>query len=145
MTAWEVVHDATLALLPSLAGWSGVAVYDQQPVTGSAPPSFVTVGFTVNETFPGSGQDDYGLGDIPAETGVHRSDLVCWTGAADLLAVRTAAFDLLEVWRDALRADPTMGVAGLTVALAYDVQPAQTTDGAVFRLIVSLNYTALLG
>ena len=142
MTAWPQVVDGLLSLLPTLPGWSGVAVYDGQPVTSSVPANYVTVGFTVNEDFPGTGQDDYGLGDIPEETGIVRSDLVCWTGGTDMPAMRARAFELYDAWRDSLRADPSMGVDGVTASAAFDAQPQQTTNGAVFRLVVTVNYTA---
>lgn len=143
MTAWPQVVDGLLALLPSLPGWADVAVYDGPPVTASAPTSYVTVGFTVNEDFPGTGQDAYGLGDVPEETGIVRSDLVCWSGGTDMPALRVQGFALYDAWRDALRANPSMGVLGLTASAAFDVQPQQTSNGAVFRLVVTVNYTAV--
>ena len=150
MTAWPVVKSGLVALLPTLAGWGSapgrraVSVYNGPVVTGDAPTTFVTVGFVPGEDFGGSYEQDRGLGDMPIETGAIRSELVCSDGGTDMPAVEARAFDLIDALQAAVDADPTLGVLpqGSTSSLAVDVQPSQTTGGAVQRLTVTLTYVA---
>lgn len=144
MTAWPTVKNRLVALLPTLPGWSGVPVYNGPVVSGDAPTSFVTVGFVPGEDFGGSYEQDRGLGDIPTETGTIRSELVCSDGGTDLPAVEARAFALLDAWQSEVDRDPTLGVLrqGSTSSLAVNVQPSQTTGGAVQRLTVTLTYVA---
>jgi hypothetical protein len=52
--ALPLVIDATLALLPTLPGWSTVSVYDGPQVVGDTPREYVTVGFVEGEDFGGT-------------------------------------------------------------------------------------------
>jgi hypothetical protein len=52
--ALPLVIDATIALLPTLPGWSGVVVLDGPQVTAAAPREYVTVGFVDGEDFGGT-------------------------------------------------------------------------------------------
>jgi hypothetical protein len=54
MTAWPLVLGRLLTLLPTLSGWTGVAVYDGPPVTADVPIDYVTVGWVPGEDFGGS-------------------------------------------------------------------------------------------
>jgi hypothetical protein len=114
-------------------------------VTGEAPTEFFTVGFLPGEDNAGSYEQDRGLGDVPVESGTVLAELVCSSGAAsDMPTVEARAFVLMDALQAAVDADPTLGVlrGGSSASLAVDVQPAQTTSGAVQRLTVTLSYVA---
>lgn len=144
MSAWPLIVDRLLVLLPTLPGWSQVAVYDGPPVTADAPTSFVTVGFVLDEDNAGSFEPLPTLGDLDEESGSVVSEIVCTTGDVDLPSVRARAFALFDAWKDAIERDPTLGVLSQssTTSLTVDVRPAQTTSGAVQRLAVTLGYLA---
>jgi hypothetical protein len=90
--ALPLVIDATIALLPTLPGWSGVVVLDGPQVTAAAPREYVTVGFVDGEDFGGTFEPIAGLGDLLEETGSVRSEIVCWTGDVNFPAMRARAF-----------------------------------------------------
>lgn len=141
--AWPKVVNRLVSLLPTLPGWSQVAVYDGPPVTADAPADYVTVGFVLGEDFGGSYEQARGLdGSVPEESGTVRSEVVCLTGDVDLPAVRARAFALVDAWEASIAADQTLGVLApsSTSALSVDVAPAQTTSGAEQRLTVTLTY-----
>lgn len=144
MTVWPAVKNRLVELLPTLAGWDKVSVYNGPVVTGAAPTTFLTVGFVPGEDFGGSYEQDRGLGDAPLELGTIRSELVCSLGGTDLPAVEALAFELMDAWQAEVDRDPTLGVMrqGSTSTLTVDVEPSQTTGGAVQRLTVTLSYTA---
>lgn len=151
-TAWPLVAARTVAmvteLLASVDGWDKGRVYDGPPVTGDAPTSFVTVGFVLGEDNAGSYEQtrngDGGWQFALQETGTVLSEVVCSTGDVDLPTVRARAFALVDAWEAAVSADETLGVLGPSSisSLSVDVQPAQTTAGAVQRLTVTLSYLA---
>lgn len=143
--AWPVIVDRLVVVLPTLAGWAGVPVYDGPPVTGEDPPDFVTVGYVAGEDFGGSYEQTPPAGPwLIEETGTIRSQIVCSTGGVDLPAMRARAFALADAWQAWVTSDPTLGVLNpsSTAALAVDVEPVQTTNGAVQRLVVTLTYLA---
>lgn len=144
MIAWPIVKNRLVALLPTLTGWSITSVYNGPVVTGDAPTEFVTVGYVPGEDFGGSFEQARGLGDLPEETGAIRSEIVCSDGDTDMPTVEARAFELADAWQAEVDRDPTLGVLpqGSTTSLAVDVQPAQTTGGAVQRLTVTLSYFA---
>jgi hypothetical protein len=146
--AWPKVADRLVAHLPTLPGWEQVAVYDGPPVTGDAPTAFVTVGFVASEDFAGSYEQtrngDGGWQGALEESGTVRSELICVTGDTDLPGERADAFALVDAWEAWVSSDETLGVLGRSsiASLSVDVQPAQTTGGAVQRLTVTLSYLA---
>lgn len=146
--AWPRVVNRLVSHLPTLPGWSQVAVYDGQPVTGDTPTAFVTVGFVASEDFAGSYEQtrngDGGWQGALQESGTVRSELICLTGDVDLPGERADAFTLVDAWEAWVSADETLGVLGpsSTSSLAVDVQPQQTTGGSVQRLTVTLSYLA---
>jgi hypothetical protein len=142
-TQWPVVHARLVALLPTLAGWESVRVFDGPPVTGETPDAYVTVGYALGEDTAGTfSHERAGNGFQVEETGEVRCELVAVTGATDLASVRTRAFALIDAFEETIRADQRLGVltAGSTSSLVVDVLPAQTTAGAQQRLPFSLNY-----
>lgn len=145
MTAWPVVKARMVAALPTLAGWDVVTTFNGPPVTSSAPPNYVTVGYVVGEAMAGDYTETPGVGDVDNETGTIRSELVCSTGATDLPTVEALAFALADQVQAWVKANRTLGVLrpGSTSNLAVDVIPSQTTSGAEQRLVLSLTYTAV--
>ncbi len=143
--AWPVVKRRLVVLLPTLPGWSQVAVFNGPPVTGDAPSDYCTVGYVPGEDFGGSyEQTRNGTAWQGAleETGTIRSEIVCATGDVDLAAVEARAFALADAWEAEISRDETLGVLypSSTSSLAVDVQPVQTTSGAAQRLVVTLTY-----
>ena len=140
--AWPVVVNRLVALLPTLPGWSDVAVYDGPPVTADAPTTYVTVGFVPGEDFGGNYEQTRGDANLLEEVGTVRSEVVCLTGDVDLSTVRNRAFALVDAWEAAVSADHTLGVLASsgTASLSVDVAPSQTTGGSEQRLVVTLSY-----
>lgn len=143
--AWPLIKRRLVEHLPNLPGWSQVAVYDGPPVTGDSPTDFVTVGFVRGEDFAGSYEQTPPVGPWSMEeAGTLRSELVCATGDTDLPGMELRAFALVDAWQEWVTADPKLGVLNpsSTASLAVDVQPQQTTAGAVQRLVVTVSYLA---
>lgn len=144
MAAFPLVVARLVAHLPTLPGWSGVSVYDGEPVTGDDPSEYVTVGFVPGEDFAGSyEQSRPGSHDVE-EIGSVRSQLVSTSGDVDLAGRRAAVFALVDAWEQWLTADPTMGVLfpSSVATLAVDVEPVQNDQGSAVRAVVTLNYLA---
>ena len=141
MTAWPTVKDRLAVLLPSLPGWSVASVYNGHVLTGDTPTTFVTVGYVPGEDFAGSFEQTYTPGGMLEEVGTVRSEIVCGAGDDDLPGMQALAFALFDAWQAEVTRDGSLGVLnGGSASLAVDVQPAQTTDGAVQRLVVTLSY-----
>ena len=140
--ALPLVIDATVALLPTLDGWSQVTVYDGPQVTGDSPRDYVTVGFVDGEDFGGTFEPVAGLGDLLEESGSLRSEIVCWTGDTDFPAMRARAFGLFNAWNAAVQGDVTLGGIVAAASLSGEVVPVQNRDGSAVRLAVTLSYTA---
>jgi hypothetical protein len=144
--AWPRLIERLLELLPTLPGWSDVAVYDGPPVTAEAPTDYCTIGYVVGEDFGGTYEQarnaEGGWAGALQENGSIRSEIVCTTGDVDLPAVRNRAFALADAWEAEISRDETLGVLGAssTVSLSVDVQPAQTTSGSEQRLAVTVSY-----
>jgi hypothetical protein len=140
--ALPLVIDATIALLPTLPGWSGVVVLDGPQVTAAAPREYVTVGFVDGEDFGGTFEPIAGLGDLLEETGSVRSEIVCWTGDVNFPAMRARAFALFNAWNAAVQADVTLGGVVATSSLSGEVVPVQNDKGSAVRLVATLAYIA---
>lgn len=146
--AWPLVKRRLVELLPTLPGWSGVAVYDGPPVTADAPDAYCTVGYVVGEDFGGSYEQtrtaEGGWEGCLEEAGTIRSEVVCATGNVDLPAMELRAFQLVDAWEAEVSRDETLGVLhpSASASLAVDVQPLQTDRGTVQRLTVTLTYLA---
>jgi hypothetical protein len=140
--ALPLVIDATLALLPTLSGWSQVTVYDGPQVTGDTPRDYVTVGFVDGEDFGGTFDPIPGLGDLLEEAGSLRSEIVCWTGDVDFPGMRTRAFALFNAWNAAVQDDVSLGGVVTAASLSGEVVPVQNDKGSAVRLVATLAYTA---
>ncbi len=145
--AWPLVKRRLVTLLPTLPGWAGVTVFSGPPVTADAPTAYCTVGYVEGEDFGGSyEQTRNGAGGWDGaleEIGTVRSEIVLWSGdPADLPALETRAFALVDAWEAEVSRDERLGVlaASSTSSLSVDVQPVQNQGGAAQRLAVTLTY-----
>jgi len=142
-TQWPVVHARLVALLPALAGWSAVQVFDGPPITGDTPNDYATVGYALAEESAGTfSHERSGGGYQVEETGTVRCELVSLSGQTDLTDVRARAFALMDALEESIRSDQTLGVMpqGSTAALEVDVVPIQTDRGAQQRLPFTVRY-----
>jgi hypothetical protein len=103
------VRARLVALLPSLSGWSGVAVYDGQADTGDTPLAFAEVGFV-------DGTDEGGAGSVLAldgyryvETGDVNLTVTCITGDDDPTGPQAQAFALFDALDAYVRTDRKIG------------------------------------
>ena len=144
MAAWPQVVAAIVAKLPTLDGWSGVAVFDGEPVTGDNPSDYVTVGHVPGEDFAGSYEQATPTAWAVEESGTVRSRLVSTGGDVDLTTRRTRAFALVDAWEAWVVSDPTLGVLepSSTASLSVDVEPVQDSSGSAVGLIVTVSYLA---
>jgi len=144
MIAWPGVVSYLLTTLPTLPGWSAVDVYDGEPVTGSDPTDWCSVGyitddhggtFTRNNNPDGSGVDE--VGDV-------RCDLTCQSGDSGLAAVRARAFGLASALDRKLAADDTLGGVlsqNGTVTLTVGVLSIEAPTGVAQSLSLVVAYT----
>lgn len=132
------VIDALVATLT--ASLSGTAhVYDGQ-WTASPPSkqSFITVGWTPDESGPTGEQEWVGAGNSSRG---ERIDIPCYadaySGSTQIAPRRNAAFDLLSAVETSLRADPTLGgilragsgQRGVAELGSYSVRQEQVENG----------------
>jgi len=144
MIAWPGVVGYLLTTLPTLPGWSAVDVYDGEPVTGSDPTDWVSVGyitddhggtFTRNNNPDGSGVDE--VGDV-------RCDLTCQSGDSGLADVRARAFTLASALDRHLNADRTLGGVlsqNGTTTLTVGVLSIEAPTGVAQSLSLTVSYT----
>lgn len=143
MAVWPVVQQRLVALLPTLAGWGTVTVYDGEPVTREYPPEYCTVGFADDEDGAGTFTTERALdGFMVQETGGVRCEIVVQTGDVDVPTVRARAFVLLAELEAALRVDQTLGVLApaSTTSLTTDVVSLQNSAGSAQRLPFTVEY-----
>jgi hypothetical protein len=139
--AWPVVRAQLAAQLPTVLG-STVSVYDGPVVAGEAPPSYLTVAETpsTDDETGGTFTQEVGPdGFHVTETGTILCELAAVAGDATMPSV-FASFDLIAAW---VQADMTLGGVlspGSTCTVQAAVVQAQTSVGAVQRLIVTFNY-----
>ena len=144
-TQWPRVVARLLTLLPTLPGWSAVAVYDGLPITLDTPTDYITVGYVAN---PNQVAGAYSTVQDPngfqwAETGTVESQLNCTTGDADLPGMRARAFALADALDASVRADRTLGgtlsPAG-TSELDVSVESLENGAGTAMSLLLTLHY-----
>lgn len=141
---WPAVAQRLVTLLPTLPGYTNVAVYDGPPVTEDAPLQYVTVGWVDGEVAGTYSQDRSGDGVLVEESGQVHSTFVAQSGDTDLPSVRSSAFALVDALADSIAADQTLGVLpyGSTSSVTASVVPVQNSAGAAVSLIVTLTYFA---
>lgn len=143
---WPAVYAWELAALPTLPGWSDVAVYDGPPVTGDDPEWYVTVGW-VNDPEAGTWQRQRAPSGMEMlEEGDIRSTLTCQTGDVDLASMRTKAFDLINEFAATVEVDRSLG--GILppqseVSVAATVQSIQNPQGSAQSVTFALHYYAV--
>jgi hypothetical protein len=139
--AWPTVRARLAVQLPTVLG-SSVTVYDGPVVSGEAPPSYLTIGDTpsTDDETGGTFTQEVGPdGFLVTETGTVLAELAAVSGDATVPDV-FASFDLIAAW---LQADMTLGGVlrpGSTCTVQAAVAQAQTSVGAVQRLILTFNY-----
>ena len=139
---WPTARAGLLALLPTLPGWSGVAVYDGPPLSGDTG-DYCAVGYVEDEQGAGSWSlTPDGSGFFDSETGEVRSELYTGNGDGDLAAAVVAGHTLVNALATAAKADRTLGFlpAGSTCSVSADVITGRS-EGAGQLLVLSLSYT----
>lgn len=148
MTAprWQAVYDGLLTFLPSLQEFTGVPVYDGQPITQDVPPAWVSVGFITDDS-AGQFAQVRDLSDYATiETGDIKCHLAAVDGGTDLSVTRSRAFDLLGAWQTAIQKDKTLGGAVSDmqeVNLSTAVLDPQNQQGSATSLLVTVTYQTL--
>ena len=142
-TQWPRVVARLLTLLPTLPGWSAVAVYDGLPITLDTPTDYITVGYVANQVAGAytTVQDPNGF--QWAETGTVEAQLNCTTGDSDLPGMRARVFALADALDASIRADRTLGgtlsPAG-TSGLDVTVDSLENSAGTAMSLLLTLYY-----
>jgi len=141
-TQWPLVVARLNALLPTLAGWDVVTVFDGPPVTADVPTDYVTVGYVADDQAGTYSQTQDPNGFQYVEVGTVRSQLSCITGDIDLASVRTRVFALMDSVDAAVRADRRLGVLSPsgTSELEVEVLSMQSTGGTAQSLVFTLHY-----
>jgi hypothetical protein len=143
---WAAVVDYLLTLLPTLSGWSQVAVYDTDPITSDTPAAYAVVARTSDDNTSGSFIRSEQPSGLILESGTVRVHIVTRTGDIDPAGMRVSGFALLNAMEAALLADQTLGgILGVlgTLDLTVDILSVAATGGVAQSLIVSTNYTSL--
>jgi hypothetical protein len=147
-TRWPLVVGWLVNTLPTLPGWSDVAVYDMEPDTYSSDPAYAVVGHTSQDAGSGNYIRQVDPSMLVDESGTVRVLLVTQSGDPDPDSVRLDGFALVDALEDALVADHSLGGilgAASTASLSIDVQSTAAPGGVTQALIVSLNYSSLTG
>lgn len=142
--AWNAVRAKLASSLPGVVG-QFVTVYDGPVISGENPPAALTIAYAPSLT-PDSPigrlvQDQAKDGYSATETGSVVCEVAAITGDSTVPDTFTI-FGAIAAW---LQADQTLGGTlnpGSTCYAAADVIQAQTTSGAVQRLIVTITYFA---
>lgn len=140
--AWPLVRAYLAANLPTVVG-AGVLVLDGPVKTGENPLAYLSLGAAPSAT----GDTNAGIfrqevspdGFSASELGEIVCELGAVTGLSTVPDVWTT-FGLIAAW---IQADMTLGgtlTHGSTVTITANVAQAQTSSGAVQRLVISVNY-----
>lgn len=141
-TAWPLVRSALATALPGVIG--AVTFYDGPVVTGESPAAYLTLGTQPSQgESAGSFSQDVGPDGFSAlEEGTILAELGAVAGSTRVPDVFTT-FAVIATW---VQADMTLGVLspGSTCTVSASVVEAQTTAGAVQRLLLTFTYTTRL-
>lgn len=140
--AWPTVKDRLVALLPTLPGYTDVKVYDGPSTSAHSVARWVTVGYQPSTEDLSAGsyeQTQTGAGGFLSE---ERGTVGLEFSASVADAEIPDAFGLVDALHDSVQADQTLGVMtpGSTSSLSVSVVQAQSTKGAVQRLLVTFTY-----
>lgn len=138
--AWPAV---TARLIDLFRSATSVPVLDGPPVTSSAPPDYVTVGYVEDDTAGTYFVESIYDGSLWQETGTVVCQIVAQSGDANLAACRARAFAIEQQLRDAVAADHTIGVLSPdgTSTLTTDVLSVQNPNGSAQSLVLTYGYT----
>lgn len=140
---WPDVYGALLVLLPTLPGWSGVAVFDGQPITEDAVTDYITVGYAGADPAGAWRQSWDPGGSGTEEVGEIRCQLVSQSGDTPPTATRARAYALVGAFQAALYADQTFGgllERNTVVTLGADVDQVQNGNGSAQSLLLTVSY-----
>jgi hypothetical protein len=140
---WPLVVQRLAALLPTLPGWSSVAVFDGPPIAANDDSIYFTVGYVDGVPAGTASTSEAGGGFFNDEVGQVVSQLVVNTGSTDVSAARAQVFALYDALDASVKADRTLGgvlQGGATSALSYEVQYVSNRQGVAVALIVTVSY-----
>jgi hypothetical protein len=147
--AAPLIIAAHVANLPTLPGWSDVAVFEGAATRRDDVRRYVTVGYVAGDDAPAVHSEP---ARVSQGQNVEAGSIACSlvVAAADVAAARAAAFDLLAAWSQWLDTARTMpdgsGQAQLlptsTASLVYDIALTTTRSGATASAVVTVTYTA---
>jgi hypothetical protein len=144
--SWPLVVGYLLDTLPALPGWSGVSVFDTDPVTAAAPATYAVVARTTDSSTSGNYSRAIAPSGLVSEAGAVRVHIVTRAGSVTPLQVRADGFTLANALESKILGDHSLdgvlGEAG-TVSVATDVQSFADANGVGQALVVSINYTSL--
>ncbi|MGZ6838627.1 MAG: hypothetical protein ACXVGE_22430 [Blastococcus sp.] len=142
MQGWDTVYSTLLTVLPTLAGYANVPVYDGAPLTNDETDAYVAVGFVLDEDGAGSFRvEPNSDGFHDTESGEVRCEVYGGNGDGDLAAARAASLALVAPLREYLKTDRTLGLpVGSSTSLSVDVLPQQSSSGAGQLLVMSVSY-----
>lgn len=139
--AWQAVRAALVSGLSSVIDGS-IVVYDGPVVSGDAPEAYLTVAHspTSDAALSGEFRQEVGPDGFSAtETGTVLAELGAVTGDTEIPSV----FETFAVVAGWVQSDMTLGGVlspGSTCTVAAQVAQAQTTAGAVQRLVLTFSY-----
>ena len=147
-TVWPNVVNWLLTTLPTLPGWSAVAVIDAAPVPGGQDDtSYITVGYTGTGDTGGQYTQTESLDGFGVDEAGHvLCDLVYQTGDDQMSVVRSAAFALVDALRARVKSDRTLGGVlspNGTVSISVDPLNVQNTAGVAQSLLLTFAYTTV--
>ena len=142
-TAWPVVVNRLVALLPTLTGWSAIDVHDGPPVSLDNL-SYCVVGSTDNGPSGSYRPTRGGDGWTVEESGSVSCRLVIEASEEDIAASRATAALLMDALSASILTDQTLGVlrAGSTTELNVSISALQNQQGSAQTLDFTVNYFA---
>lgn len=142
--AWQTVRAALAAVLPDVIG--ATMFYNGPIVTGESPAAYLTLAHQPSQGEDGSGtfSQDVGPDGFSAlEEGTVLAELAGVTGSTTVPDVFTT-FAAIASYVQAHQTLDGALTPGSTLTVSADVEQAQTTAGAVQRLLLTFAYTTRL-
>jgi hypothetical protein len=143
---WPDVVAGLLALPASLPAFSGVPVYDGQPITQDTPTAWLTVGYVSADGAGQFAQSNDPGGFATIEVGDVLCHLAAVDGGTDLPATRTVAFALLAALQTGIENDQTLAghiPDGSVVSMSTQVLDLENQQGSATSLLVTVHYQTL--
>jgi len=139
--AWHLVRDRLAAVLPGVLG-PAVAVYNGPVVTGTNPRAYLTLAHTVAVADLAAGTFEQDVADDGFAV-TERGGVVCEMAAVTGDTRVPDVFSMFDAIASYIQSDMTLGGTlsqGSTLTALATVVEAQTTAGAVQRLLITFNY-----